>query len=117
MKVLRILSTIIMLVTTAVMTAKEYNMENLKARKNEVTFKSFGVDLAGDLYLPEGFDPNKKYKAIVSASPFPQVKGQVMATYGPEMAARGFEYPPYFSRMFKKKVGITPSQYRKKHSA
>ncbi|UTW64761.1 alpha/beta hydrolase [bacterium SCSIO 12741] len=65
-------------------------MENLKAGKNEVTFKSFGVELAGDLYLPEGFDASKKYKAIVSASPFPQVKEQVMATYGPEMAERGF---------------------------
>lgn len=56
----------------------------------KITFKSFGVDLVGDLYLPEGFDENKKYKAIVSASPFPQVKEQVMATYGPEMAKRGF---------------------------
>ncbi len=63
-----------------------------KAGKNDVTFKSFGVDLAGDLYLPEGFDENKKYKAIVSASPFPQVKEQVMATYGVEMAQRGFVF-------------------------
>lgn len=67
-------------------------MGNLKAGKNSITFTSFGVQLAGDLYLPKGFDPNKKYKAIVSASPFPQVKGQVMATYGPEMAARGFVF-------------------------
>ncbi|MBO9399950.1 alpha/beta hydrolase [Shimia sp. R9_3] len=64
----------------------------LKAGKNSVTFKSYGVDLAGDLYLPEGFDPSKKYKTIVGASPFPQVKGQIPATYGPEMAARGFIY-------------------------
>lgn len=57
-----------------------------------VTFKSFGLDLAGDLYLPEGFDESKKYKAIIGTSPFPQVKEQVPATYGPEMAARGFIY-------------------------
>ncbi|MCT4611646.1 MAG: hypothetical protein N4A70_20835 [Pelagimonas sp.] len=43
----------------------------LTAGKNSVTFKSYGVDLAGDLYLPEGFDASKKYKAIVGASPFP----------------------------------------------
>ncbi|MEM9672007.1 MAG: alpha/beta hydrolase [Bacteroidota bacterium] len=67
-------------------------MENLIAGKNTVMFKSFGVELAGDLYLPEGFYANKKYKAIVSASPFPQVKEQVMATYGPEMAERGFVF-------------------------
>jgi len=65
---------------------------NLQSGKNEVTFKSFGVQLAGDLYLPEGFDPNKKYKGIVGTSPFPQVKGQIPAIYGPEMAARGFIY-------------------------
>ncbi len=64
----------------------------LQAGKNKVTFTSFGVELAGDLYLPEGFDPNKKYKAIVGASPFPQVKEQIPATYGPEMAKRGFIY-------------------------
>ena len=62
------------------------------AGKNQVTFKSFGVDLAGDLYLPEDFDASRKYKTIVGASPFPQVKDQVPATYGPEMAARGFIY-------------------------
>ncbi len=64
----------------------------LTAGDNKVTFKSFGVDLVGNLYLPGGFDKNKKYKAIVSASPFPQVKEQVMATYGPEMAERGFVF-------------------------
>ena len=61
-------------------------------KKEKVTFKSFGIDLAGDLYLPEGFDETKTYKAIVGASPFPQVKDQIPATYGPEMAARGFIY-------------------------
>ena len=64
----------------------------LTAGKNKVTFKSFGVDLAADLYLPEGFDETKTYKAIVGASPFPQVKDQIPATCGPEMAARGFIY-------------------------
>ncbi|CUH52712.1 alpha/beta hydrolase [Shimia marina] len=67
-------------------------MTTLTAGKNTVTFKSFGVDLAADLYLPEGFDPAKTYKTIVGASPFPQVKDQIPATYGPEMAARGFIY-------------------------
>ncbi|MEM6630144.1 MAG: helix-turn-helix domain-containing protein [Bacteroidota bacterium] len=29
----------------------------------------------------------------------------------------GFEYPQYFSRLFKKKVGVSPSAFRDKHSA
>lgn len=67
-------------------------MSNLTAGKNSVTFKSFGVELAGNLYLPEGFDANQKYKAIVGASPFPQVKEQVLGTYGPAMTERGFVF-------------------------
>lgn len=60
--------------------------------KRAVTFKSFGVNLVGDLYLPDDFDETKTYTGIVSASPFPQVREQIPATYGPEMAARGFAF-------------------------
>jgi AraC-like DNA-binding protein len=28
----------------------------------------------------------------------------------------GFEYPQYFSRLFKKKVGVTPKQFIEHHS-
>lgn len=65
---------------------------SINAGINTVTFKSFGVELVGNLYLPDDFDESKKYKAIVGASPFPQVKEQVLGTYGPEMAKRGFVF-------------------------
>ncbi len=64
----------------------------IKSGKNTVTFKSFGVDLVGDLYVPEDFDPNKKYKTIVGARPFPPVQEQVPGTYGQEMTKSGFDY-------------------------
>jgi fermentation-respiration switch protein FrsA (DUF1100 family) len=78
--------------TKSITQVKNNTMNHLKAGVNTITFKSFGVDLVGNLYLPEGFDPNKTYTAIVGASPFPQVKEQVLATYGPEMAKRGFVF-------------------------
>lgn len=67
-------------------------IDNLKPGKNKIKFTSFWVDLVWDLYLPEDFDLNKKYKAIVWASPFPQVKEQVLGTYGPEMSKRWFVF-------------------------
>ncbi len=73
-------------------TQKQSTMENLTAGVNKVTFKSFGVDLVGNLYLPEGFDPNKKYTAIVGGSPFPQVKEQSLSIYGQAMAERDFVF-------------------------
>ncbi|MCT4614937.1 MAG: alpha/beta hydrolase [Marinifilaceae bacterium] len=94
-KVQSLLSVIIIFASISVVAnnhLKGDSMNNLKSGINKVTFKSFGVNLVGNLYLPEGFDANKKYIAIVGASPFPQVKEQVLATYGPEMAKRGFVF-------------------------
>lgn len=74
------------------------------------------MDLAGDLYLPENFDLNKKYKAIVGASPFPQLKEQVMATYGPEMAKRGFVFLG-FDYLGMGASGALPGEYMKSRYA
>ncbi|MDD9901975.1 MAG: alpha/beta hydrolase, partial [Rhodospirillaceae bacterium] len=57
---------------------------------NKVSFKSKGVNLVGNLYLPADFDPAKIYEGIVMTPPFPQVKDQVLANYGPRMAERGY---------------------------
>ena len=34
----------------------------------QVTFKSFGVDLVGNLYLPDDFDENKKWELCIKRS-------------------------------------------------
>ena len=65
-------------------------LENLKSGRNDITFKSQGLDLAAHLYTPEGFDPSGSYPAIVFSSAFNQVKEQTAAVYGPEIAKRGY---------------------------
>lgn len=73
-------------------TLKNTDMNNLKEGKNEVIFRSQGVNLAGNLYLPPGFDTTKKYETIVFAGPFNQVKEQMAAVYGEKLTAKGYVY-------------------------
>lgn len=61
-----------------------------KITKEKVYFKNrYGIQLAGDLYLPEGHD-EKKNPAIVIAGPFGAVKEQAAGLYAQELAKRGF---------------------------
>lgn len=50
----------------------------------------FGIDLAGHLYLPKDFSPERKYAAIAVSGPFGAVKEQVSGLYAQEMAKAGF---------------------------
>ena len=50
----------------------------------------YGIEVAGHMYLPEKFDLNKKYSAIVFSGPFGAVKEQSSGLYAQEMAKRGF---------------------------
>lgn len=57
-----------------------------------VTFKNkdLNLRLAGHLYLPEGFDGNKTYPAIVVTGPMLSVKEQAQATYAAILARAGY---------------------------
>ncbi|PFK43354.1 hypothetical protein COD13_00005 [Priestia megaterium] len=46
--------------------------------------------MAGNLYLPEGFDENKKYPAIVSVHPGGGVKEQTAGLYAQKLSNNGF---------------------------
>lgn len=77
---------------------KENTMNNLKSGKNEVTFKSQGVKLAGFLFTPEGFDESQIYPTIIFSGPFNQVKEQMGSKYGKKFAKKGYvflTYDPY----------------------
>ena len=56
----------------------------------KVNFKNGSIDIAGNIYLPEGFDANGKYAALIIITPGSNVKEQVGAFYGERMAERGF---------------------------
>lgn len=50
----------------------------------------YGFTVAGDMYLPKGFDHQKKYKAVVVSGPFGAVKEQSSGLYAQEMAKHGY---------------------------
>ena len=63
---------------------------SLTPGKNDITFKSQGLNLAANLYTPEGFDEVGSYPAIVFSPAFNQVKEQTGAVYGPRLAKLGY---------------------------
>lgn len=58
--------------------------------KEKVSFKNGIWKMAGDLYLPEDFDKNRKYAAIICVHPGGGVKEQTAGLYAEKLAGRGF---------------------------
>lgn len=59
-------------------------------KSENVRFKNrFGIEVAGDLYLPENYE-NQKNPAIVVSGPFGAVKEQSSGLYAQEFAKNGF---------------------------
>lgn len=58
--------------------------------KKNVTFKNRSINMAGNLYLPEGFSEDKKYAAIVCVHPGSSVKEQTAGIYAGKLAEHGF---------------------------
>lgn len=55
-----------------------------------VTFQNHAWTLAGTLHLPAGFDPQRRYAAIVCVHPSGGVKEQTSGLYAEKLAAQGF---------------------------
>ncbi|SFW79931.1 alpha/beta hydrolase [Amycolatopsis australiensis] len=55
-----------------------------------ITFPNGPITMAGNLYLPEGFDPKGSYAAIVTVHPGGGVKEQTAGLYASKLAERGF---------------------------
>jgi len=56
----------------------------------KVSFPHGTHQVVGNLFLPPGFDENKKYAAIVATHPFGGVKEQASGLYAEKLAEQGF---------------------------
>jgi fermentation-respiration switch protein FrsA (DUF1100 family) len=54
-----------------------------------VSFRNGTIDLAGNIYLPDGFDESRSHAAIVIATPGSSVKEQIGAIYAERLADAG----------------------------
>jgi fermentation-respiration switch protein FrsA (DUF1100 family) len=76
----------------------------------KVAFKSEGLLLKGNLYLPKGFDEPKKHKALVVTGSWTTVKEQMPALYAQKLADNGFVALTFDFRYFGESEG-QPRQY------
>jgi fermentation-respiration switch protein FrsA (DUF1100 family) len=66
--------------------------ENVSGKVNihPVTYKLNGIEISANVYTPAGYDPAKKYPAIVVAHPNGGVKEQVAGLYAQRLAESGY---------------------------
>ena len=66
--------------------------ENLPGKVNihPVTYKLNEFDIAANVYTPAGYDPSKKYRAVVVAHPNGGVKEQTAGLYAQRLAEAGY---------------------------
>lgn len=55
-----------------------------------VTYKLNGIDISANVYTPAGYDPSKKYAAIVVAHPNGGIKEQTAGLYAQQLAEKGY---------------------------
>lgn len=77
------------------------------AKVREVRFESEGVELVGNLFIPEGRGP---WPAVVLQGPLTSVKEQVTGNYAAALAERGFVALSFDHRFFGQSGG-EPRQY------
>ena len=87
MKTFRKLLNITLLVAFTVMQSQNLNTKKYIMKK--VTFNSEGLNLVGNLHLPENFDETQVYPAVVVGGSLTSVKEQMAGTYAQKLAENG----------------------------
>jgi uncharacterized protein len=86
-------ATLFLALTTLVSCTQEADVEptqTFNAGLNKVNFTSEGANIVGNLYVPQGFNNDRRLPAIIISAPWTQVKEQVGAAYGQRLADEGF---------------------------
>ena len=74
-------------------------------RRSPVTFRSNGVTLAGHLYRPPGFAPDRRTPAIVMCGPFGSVKEQTLPHYAERFSSAGYTVLTFDPRTYGESEG------------
>lgn len=72
------------------MTFQAAEAQNNNVTMEKVKFNNRGIEMAGNLFLPEAMEAEKAYPAIVCASPAGAVKEQSSGLYAKKLAEQGF---------------------------
>lgn len=72
------------------MTFQAAEAQNNNVTMEKVKFNNRGIEMAGNLFLPEAMEAGKTYPAIVCASPAGAVKEQSSGLYAKKLAEQGF---------------------------
>jgi fermentation-respiration switch protein FrsA (DUF1100 family) len=65
---------------------KAQSTTNTTVSMEKVQFNSAGLSLAGNLFLPEGFDSTKQYPAIIVDGSWTTVKEQMQGLYAKKLS-------------------------------
>lgn len=93
-----------------ILSVNTVSAQEFQPGKNRITFKSGGLALAGHLYLPSGFDKNKKYPAVIFDGPQTGLKDQVAGLYAQKIAEAGYITLAYDHRFYGESEGM-PRQF------
>lgn len=89
-KLTKLAASLLLSVLTLGTTALHTHPAFAAASKEKVSFPNKNIQLAGEMYLPEHFDKNKQYPAIVVVHPGGGVKEQTAGIYAQKLADKGF---------------------------